>query len=218
MMHDLENARRQMIDQQVRAGEVLDPRVLDALASVRREHYVPEAYRDVAFADAELPLGHGQAMLTPQLEGRILQALAVESTDRVLEVGTGSGFFAACLARLGGTVRSLEIHGDLADRASRALRAAAVTSVSVEVTDALRLAAEPGYDVIALTASLPAYDPRFEQALRPGGRLFVAVGAAPAMQALLVTRSDADHWLRTPLFETVIPPLIGAAAPARFVF
>lgn len=217
-MHNLENARRQMIDHQVRAWQVLDPRVLDTLAAVQRERFVPEAYRDVAFADTEIPLGHGQGMLAPMLEGRILQALAVGRTDLVLEVGTGSGFFAACLAHLGGAVRSLEFHGDLAEAASRALRAAAVANVKVEHADAMRLAAQERYDVIALTASLPVYDARFEQALRPGGRLFVAVGAAPAMRALLVTRVDADQWLRTPLFETAITPMIGAVTPARFEF
>lgn len=217
-MQRIEDARRQMIDQQVRAWEVLDPRVLDTLASVPRERFVPEAYRDVAFADTELPIGHGQRMLSPQLEGRILQALAIGRTDRVLEVGTGSGFLAACLARLGGTVRSLEFHGDLAERASRALRGAAVANVIVDHADAMRLDPDACYDVIAVTASLPVYDTRFEQALRPAGRLFVAVGAAPAMQALLVTRTAADQWLRTPLFETMIPPLIGAVTPARFEF
>ena len=136
----------------------------------------------------------------------------------MLEVGTGSGFLAACLARLGGTVRSLEFHGDLAERASRALRGAAVANVIVDHADAMRLDPDACYDVIAVTASLPVYDTRFEQALRPAGRLFVAVGAAPAMQALLVTRTAADQWLRTPLFETMIPPLIGAVTPARFEF
>ncbi len=217
-MHNLEDARRQMIDHQVRAWEVLDPRVLDTLAAVRREDFVPDAYREVAFADTGIPLGHGQCMLAPKLEGRILQALAVGRTDVVLEAGTGSGFFAACLAHLGGTVRSLEFHGDLAEAAARVLRAAAVANVQVEHADAMRLAAQEHYDVIALTASLPVYDPRFEQALRPGGRLFVAVGAAPAMQAMLVTRADEDQWVRTALFETSIPPMIGAVTPARFEF
>lgn len=217
-MHDLERARRQMIDHQVRAWEVLDPRVLDTLAALRREHYVPEAYRDVAFADMEIPLGHGQHMLAPKLEGRILQALAAVRTDDVLEVGTGSGFFTACLAHLAGTVRSLEIHVDLAQAAARSLRAAAVPNVQVENMDALRLAEEARYDVIAMTAALPVYDTRFEKALRMGGRLFVAVGAAPAMQALLVTRAGEDQWVRTPLFETVISPMIGAATPPRFEF
>lgn len=217
-MHDRDIARRQMIDQQVRAWEVLDPRVLETLAAVPREHYVPETYRGVAFADTEIPLGHGQCMLAPKLEGRILQSLAADRSDAVLEVGTGSGFFAACLAHLADNVRSLEIHADLAQTAAQALRAAAVANVNVENSDASRLQEDSRYDVIAVTASLPRYDSRFEQALRPGGRLFVAVGAAPAMQALLVTRVDADQWVRETLFETVITPMIGAMQSPRFVF
>lgn len=217
-MHKLEDARRQMIEQQVRAWQVLDPRVLQALAAVRRERFVPEEYRDVAFADTAIPLAQGQCMLTPTIEGRILQALAVERGEEALEVGTGSGFFAACLAQLGATVRSLELYGGLAESASRALRDAGVVNVTVEQADALHVADELRYDVIALTASLPVYDARFERALRPGGRLFVAVGTTPAMQAMRVTRTGTDEWLRTPLFETVIPALVGAATPPRFEF
>lgn len=217
-MQQPEDAARQMIDQQVRAWEVLDPRVLHTLASVPREHFVPEAYRDVAFADTGLPIGHGQRMLPPQLVGRILQALAVERSDRVLEAGTGSGFLTACLAHLGGAVHSLEIHGDLAEAASRSLHSAAVANATVDHADALRLTDEDRYDVVALTASLPVYDARFERALRPAGRLFVVVGAPPAMQALLVTRTAREQWLRTPLFETAIAPMIGAVTPARFEF
>jgi len=218
-MHtDFERARQQMIDQQVRAWDVLDDRVLEVLEQVRREHYVPEAYRDVAFADAPIPLGHGQAMLPPKIDGRILQALAVQRSDEVLDVGTGSGFLAACLARLGRQVRSLDIFADLTEAARRALKTDSVGNVIVEAGDASRLEATGAYDVIAVTASLPVYDPRFERALRPGGRLFVVVGTVPVMEARLVTRVGEDQWTREALFETVIEPMINAAQPPGFVF
>jgi protein-L-isoaspartate(D-aspartate) O-methyltransferase len=213
-----EAARRQMIEQQVRAWAVLDPRVLETLAAVPREHFVPEGYRGVAFADAEIPIGHDQAMLAPALEGRILQALALERGERVLEVGTGSGFFAACLDHLSGDVESLEIHADLAEGARRSLAAAGVARVRVEAADVFARTLAPGYRAIVLTGSLPAYDPRFERALAVGGRLFAVVGSAPAMEARLVTRTADDAWLSESLFETCIAPLIHAAVPTRFRF
>lgn len=218
MNANLDTARRQMIDQQVRAWEVLDERVLVALAGVRREDFVPEDFRGVAFADAAIPLAHGQHMLPPQIEGRILQALALSPGEDVLEVGTGSGFFAACLARLARRVRSLEIFADLAAGARDRLAAAGVGNVTVETADALQTAEGARYDAIAVTASLPVYVDRFARILRPGGRLFVVVGMAPVMEARLVTRTGADAWTATSLFETVIDPLINAPAPPRFHF
>ena len=218
MKADVESARRQMIDQQVRAWDVLDDRVLGVLAEVPRERFVPEAYRDVAFADTPIPLGHGQCMLPPKVEGRILQALAPGRSDEVLEIGTGSGFFAACLARLSRHVRTLEIDPDLSRHASRVLSDFPVTNVTVETADASKLDESGLYDAIALTASLPVYDPRFERALRPGGRLFVVVGRAPVMEARLVTRVGDDQWVSEALFETVIPPMINALQPEAFRF
>jgi protein-L-isoaspartate(D-aspartate) O-methyltransferase len=218
MTLDVEFARRQMIDQQVRAWDVLDDRVLEALASVPREHFVPEAYREVAFADTAIPLGHGQSMLPPKVEGRCLQALAIGRGDNVLEIGTGSGFFAACLARMGRKVRTLEILPELAQGAERALKGLSVTNVTVESADAAKLAPDPRYDVIAITASLPVYDPRFERALNPGGRLFVVVGSGPVMDARLVTRESEDQWVDEVLFETVVTPMINAPRPGAFTF
>ena len=218
MKADIESARRQMIDQQVRAWEVLDDRVLGTLAAVPREHFVPEAYRGVAFADASIPLGHGQCMLPPKVDGRILQALSLDRSDEVLEVGTGSGFFAACLARLSRHVRTLEIFPGLSQGAAGRLAGLSVTNVTVEVADASKLDESGLYDAIALTASLPVYDPRFERALRPGGRLFAVVGRAPVMEARLVTRVTDDQWVAETLFETVIPPLINAMQPQAFRF
>ena len=218
MVEPLETARQQMIGQQVRSWDVLDARVLDALAAVPRERFVPEAYRGVAFADAPIPIGHGQFMLAPKVEGRILQALAPTRGERVLEVGAGSGFFAACLAELAGSAESLEIHGDLAASARRNLAAAGIRGVTVTDVDALRHPLAGGYQVIALTGSLPVYDPRFEQALAIGGRLFAVVGQAPVMQARLVTRTADAAWLSESLFETCIEPLLHAAVPSRFHF
>jgi protein-L-isoaspartate(D-aspartate) O-methyltransferase len=213
-----EAARRQMIDQQVRAWEVLDPRVLDTLAAVPRERFVPEAYRAVAFADAPIPIGHGQWMLPPALEGRILQALAPVRGERVLEVGTGTGFFAACLAHLTGSVDSIEIHGELAAGAARAIEAAGISRVSIETADALARDYDGGYQVVAVTGSLPAPERRFERALAVGGRLFVVVGSGPAMEARLVTRTGEESWLSEVLFETRIEPLLLRNAPSRFRF
>jgi len=213
-----EAARRQMIDQQVRTWDVLDPRVLDALASVPRERFVPEAYRGVAFADAAIPIGRGQYMLPPALEGRMLQALAPMRGERALEIGTGSGFFAACLAHLTGTVDSIEIHSDLASAAARAIGEQGIARVAIETGDALAREYEAAYEVVAVTGSLPAPEPRLERALVVGGRMFVVIGSAPVMDARLVTRTGADSWLSEALFETRIEPLLLPVAPSRFRF
>jgi protein-L-isoaspartate(D-aspartate) O-methyltransferase len=217
-MLDLETARRQMIEQQVRAWDVLDVRVLEAMERVRREEFVTPAYRELAFADMTLPIGHGQNMLAPKVEGRILQSLELTPDDAVLEIGTGSGWFAACLGALSRTVHSVEIFPDLAAGARASLAKAAVHNVTVEVADVFALAGLEGHDVIVLTGSLPVYDPRFEQALRPGGRLFAVVGQGPVMEARRVTCVGHGEWLRESLFETVMDPLLHAAEPPKFVF
>ena len=213
-----EAARRQMIDQQVRTWSVLDPRVLDALGAIPREKFVPEAYRGVAFADAPIPIGHGQWMLAPALEGRILQALAPVRGERVLEIGTGSGFFAACLAHLTGSVVSVEIHAELAAGAARAIGELGISRVTLETGDGLAREFDAAYEVIAVTGALPAPERRLEQALVIGGRMFVVIGTAPVMEARLVTRTGEDSWLSEPLFETRIDPLIQPVAPSRFRF
>ena len=211
-------ARRQMIEQQVRTWDVLDSRVLEAIGSVRRELFVPEAYRGVAFADAPIPIGHGQHMLPPALEGRILQALAPLRGERALEIGTGSGFFAACLAELTGSVDSIEIHADLAARAARSIAEAGISRVNLATGDAFARDDEAAYEVIAVTGSVAAPERRFERALAVGGRMFVVVGEGPAMEARLVTRTGQEAWLSEPLFETWIEPLIQPASPSRFRF
>jgi len=215
---NVELARRQMIEQQVRAWSVLDERVLGAMAQVRRELFVPDGFREVAFADTNIPLGHGQSMLAPKVEGRVLQSLELGATDQVLEVGTGSGFLSACLARLAHHVRSLEIFPDLSARAVENLRASGISGVSVETLDAMTMAEEHRYDAIAVTGSLPAYDERFQRALKVGGRMFIVVGDAPVMDALLVRRLSRDQWVRESLFETILEPLVNAPQPSRFLF
>lgn len=218
----LESARQQMVEQQVRTWEVLDATVLQVLGAVHRENFVPTPYRNVAFADGSVPLGHGQAMLAPKIDGKILQALAVAKSDQVLDVGTGSGFLAACLGRLAEHVRTVEIFPDLAERAAANLHAAAANNVLVEVADAFKLADEERFDAIAITGSLPTLDRLggdcFSRALKVGGRMFLVIGAAPVMQAIKITRAGRNEWQREELFETVIPPLVNAAQPSAFVF
>ncbi len=217
-MLNVEFARTQMIAQQVRAWSVFDERVLATLDAVRREDFVPENFRECAFADTPIPLGHGQVMLPPKVDGRILQALDLGKSDAVMEVGTGTGFLTACLAALAGSVRSVEIYPDLAALATRNLRAAGVTGVSVETLDAWRCDEVSRYDAIVVSGSIPTYDARFERALKAGGRLFVVVGQSPAMQAMLVRRAGDTPAVRTSLFETDIPALVNAQQPSRFVF
>jgi protein-L-isoaspartate(D-aspartate) O-methyltransferase len=211
-------ARQQMVDQQIRTWEVLDPRVLDALSAVPREAFVPPEYRELAFADAPIPIGFGQTMLAPNLQGRILQALGVTATDSVLEIGTGLGYLSACLSLLGASTRSIDIHAGLIAKAAVNLRAVPQANVNLEVRDAFAAAPLGEYDAVAVTGSLPVYDTRFERLLRVGGRLFAIVGTAPAMDAILVRRADNHEWIRESLFETVVEPLVNATAAQKFVF
>jgi protein-L-isoaspartate(D-aspartate) O-methyltransferase len=217
------SAREQMIEQQVRAWDVLDARVLAAMRAVPRELFVPESQRFRAYADAEVPLAHGQHMLRPSVAGRILQALLPQPGESVLEIGTGSGFLTAALRAMAGRVRSLEIFPALAAAARANLAALAVADVEILEADALQVV-QPGaavdarYGAIAITASLPLYDERFERLLSVGGRLLVVVGAWPVMEARLVRRTAEDRFTSASLFETVIDPLIHAARPPKFVF
>lgn len=207
-----------MVEQQVHAWDVFDERVLNVMREIRREEFAPAPFSPIAFADAAIPLPHGQSMLPAKIQGRILQALAPAATDTALEVGSGSGYLSACLGRLTARVRAVEIFPELAELTRRNLFAAAVNNVSVEVGDALQLTEQSTYDVIAVTGSLPLYDERFQQALRIGGRLFIVVGQAPVMEAWKVTRVGEREWQRESLFETVLAPLVNAPRPSEFVF
>jgi len=212
------DAREQMIEQQVRAWEVLDERVLDAMRRVPRELFVPRAQRYRAYADVEVPLARGQHMLRPSVAGRLLQALLPSDGEQVLEIGAGSGFLSACLRAMATHVRSLELFPELADEARRNLALLGMRDVEVVDADALQSDGGARYDVIAVTASLPVYDARFERMLAVGGRLFVVVGEAPVMDARLVRRTAEDSVATQSLFETVIDPLVNAARPPAFTF
>ncbi|NIM28186.1 MAG: methyltransferase domain-containing protein [Gammaproteobacteria bacterium] len=215
---NLEQARFNMVEQQIRTWEVLDQKVLDIMAEVPREDFVPAAYRNLAFADTCIPLPHGQTMMLPRVEARMLQALQIEPGDRVLEVGTGSGFVTALLARLAAHVTSVEIHDALRRDAEDKLERHGIDNVELFTGDACHGWDQGApYDVIAVTGSLPVLDERFQASLATGGRLFVIVGQEPAMEALLVTRTGASQWSTESLFETVVPPLIGVDQPERFV-
>ena len=208
-----------MTFQQVRAWSVLDEQVLDAMQRLRRELFVPEAWRGATYGDLPIALGDGQHMLRPSVAGRLLQAIALKRGDRVLEIGTGSGYVTACLAMLATHVLSLEIRPALAQRARANLAAAAIGNAEVEEADAFAWdAGSPRFDAIVITGSLPVADPRFEAWLKPGGRLYVVIGAAPVMEATL-TRLDASGTAsRFGLFETVVDPLDHAPTVAGFTF
>lgn len=216
---DVERARFNMVEQQIRTWEVLDQRVLDLLLRVHREDFVPEAYRTLAFADMEIPIGHGEKMLQPKLEARMLQALEIAATDRILEVGTGSGHMTALLACLGQHVYSVDIVPEFTRSAAARLAAHDIRNVTLETGDAARgWTSQAPYDVIVLTGSVPVLPPAFQDSLKPGGRLLAVVGEAPVMEAQLITRMEAGACRSAGLFETCIAPLKNAQQPARFVF
>ena len=207
-----------MIDQQVRAWTVLDSAVLGVLSAVRREDFVPGSYQSVAFADMEIPLGHGEFMMTPTVEGRVLQALDLIGNEHVLEIGTGSGFLTACLAKLSRTVTSVDIHEDFVRTAARKLANAGIDNIDLRTMDATRELPGERYDAIAVTGSIESLDPRFVNALKPDGRLFVVVGSPPVMEARLVRHEGDTDWRGETLFETSLGPLVHGTLPPQFVF
>jgi protein-L-isoaspartate(D-aspartate) O-methyltransferase len=210
--------REQMIEQQVRAWDVLDQRVLDVFRKVPRDRFAPEQQRFRAYADAEVPLPHGQRMLRPSVVGRLLQALELTGTEQVLEIGTGSGFVTACLRTAAARVRSIEIYPELAEMARRNLDSQGLRDVDVVTADALQIDTGTRYNAIAVTGSLPVYDERFQRQLEIGGRLFVVVGEPPVMEARLIRRTAEGSWSSESLFETVIDPLVNAQRLPEFRF
>jgi len=214
---NLEQARSQMLGQQIRAWEVLDDRVLGALGDIPRESFVPDAYRDLAFADMEIPLAHSQQMLAPKVEGRLLQALCLESSDDVLEIGTGTGFLTACLAQLASSVVSIDIYEDFSRDAKEKVEKLELGDIEFRTEDALVMGHQEQYDAIAVSGSIPNLDEHFIRMLRPGGRLFVIVGREPVMDARVVTMHQRGDYTQQSLFESVIAPLINADRPLPFV-
>ena len=216
---DFEKARFNMVEQQIRPWEVLDTNVLDTLLDLKREDFVPAAHRALAFADVELPLPNGHHMLSPKVEARILQAVQVRKSDKVLEIGTGSGFMAALLAAHADHVTTIELDPELATLARAHLAAAHIHNVSVEEGDGARgWAAKAPYDVIVLSGSTPVLAPALLSQLKVGGRLFAVVGTAPAMQAQLITRVGESQFQTVGLFETCIGALTHAPQAERFSF
>ena len=217
---DIERARFNMVEQQIRPWEVLDTEVLGLFQRCPRDAFVPEEYRALAYADTRIPLSEGQVMMLPREEARLLQALQLGPRDAVLEVGTGSGYLTALLAALARHVTSVEISPALAARAGRNLAAQGIYNVTLEVGDGRLGWPDRGapYDAIALTGSVYELDPALLEQVEVGGRLFAIVGQAPAMEARLVTRTSSRQWDTESLFETVVPPLIGAGPPPRFDF
>lgn len=213
---DYARARELMVEQQVRPWDVLDARVLAALSSIPRDAFVPPAHRALAYVDVALPLAHGEVMMKPVVEGRMLQALALTPSDEVLEIGTGSGFATACLGRLARDVVSLELHADLADAARASLVAQNLAgNIRIETADALAWTTERRFDAICVTGAVDRIPSRFLEWLRPGGRLFVVQGRSPVMDALLV-RNDVNGRRIESLFETDLPYLVGAAPAPTF--
>jgi protein-L-isoaspartate(D-aspartate) O-methyltransferase len=218
-MLDMERARFNMIEQQIRPCEVLDGRILELLKHVRRENFVPEKMREMAFMDMEIPLGYGAYMWQPKLEARCLQELHLGRNDRVLEVGTGSGYLAALLSMLAGHVTTVEIVPELSAMAKQHFQAHHRDKITLEIGDAaLGWGGGASYDVIVLTGSTPVLPATFQNSLNVGGRLFAIVGDAPVMEAKLITRVAQDTYETVNIMEACVKPLQNALQPERFVF
>jgi protein-L-isoaspartate(D-aspartate) O-methyltransferase len=221
MTFDFGKAREAMVEQQVRPWDVLDPRVLEVLASLPRDAFVSETHRALAYADLALPIGHGEFMMKPVIEGRALQALALAPTETVLEIGTGSGFLTACLGRLSRSVTSLERHPEMVEAARARLSLQGVTNAIVEHADAFTWSSDQRFDAICVTAAADVVPSRFLQWLRPGGRMFIVRGRAPVMEAVLVHRdggTDVNAHRIESLFETDLSYLAGAEPVPGFTF
>jgi protein-L-isoaspartate(D-aspartate) O-methyltransferase len=219
MAMNFEQARLNMVENQVRPWEVLNGRVLEVISRVHREDFVDSAHRQIAFADLCLPLGHGEVMMKPVVEGRVLQALELQPTDRVLEIGTGSGFLTACLAGLAAHVTSLDLHADFTAAAAQRLQLAGVGNITLATGEAVNEWQPDGlFDALVVTGAVFDIPPRWFDWLKPGARLLAVRGLSPVQQATLLTREDAGRYREETLFETDLPYLIHAEPPQRFVF
>ncbi|MBL1275140.1 MAG: protein-L-isoaspartate O-methyltransferase [Ectothiorhodospiraceae bacterium] len=219
MDSNTEQARFNMIEQQIRPAEVLDMRVLDVIADTPREAFIADEYQGLAFSDINIPLPNGQVMMKPIMEGRLLQALDVQSDHQILEIGTGSGYFTALLAKLGAQVHSVDIENDFVTTAQQKLDALGIRNVKLSQGDAAHGWDQNGpFDAIAITGSFPILPESFQQQLKVGGRLVAIVGQSPAMQVLLITRISDAQWSTECLFETDFPALTNAEKPSAFVF
>jgi protein-L-isoaspartate(D-aspartate) O-methyltransferase len=215
---NLDLARHNMIEQQLRTWEVLDARVLEAVEALPREQFVPREFRRLAYSDCRIPLPCGQVMMAPKVEARMLQLLAIQPGDRVLEIGTGSGYVTALIARLGGEVTSVEYHEALSHAARAKLKDEGIDAELI-VGDGLHGWRDGApYDVIAVTGSIAEYDTAIGEQLNAGGRLFVVCGRSPVMKATLIERVDDTAWSKEAVFETDLPALIGVPEPDRFEF
>jgi len=216
---NLEQARLNMVESQIRPWEVLDQTVLDLLLTIKREEFAPEKYRALAFADMEIPLGQDEVMLAPKIEARMLQELDIRKTDKILEVGTGSGYVTALLSKLGGQVISVERLAEFSQGAARKLAGHGISNAQLIVGDSAEgWPALAPYDVILLTGSVPVLPASFQRQLAAGGRLLAVVGDEPVMTATLINRMGAGMFNSVGLFETSIPPLRNVKQPERFVF
>jgi protein-L-isoaspartate(D-aspartate) O-methyltransferase len=219
MAMNFDQARQNMVENQVRPWEVLDARVLDVLGRVRREEFVAPEHRQLAFADLCLPLGHGEVMMKPVLEGRVLQALALKPEDQVLEIGTGSGFLTACLASLAAQVTSVDMHADFTAAAGQRLKAAGIANAQLVTGEAINGWQPQGsFDAVVVTGAVYSIPERFLGWLKPGGRLLVVRGESPVQQVMLLTHEGNGRYREEILLETDLPYLANAEPPRRFVF
>ncbi len=215
---NIDFARQKMIEQQVRTWEVSNPDVLNVLSTTPREQFVPFGYEALAFADTQIPIGHGQSMLTPMLEGRILQTLELGGNENILEIGSGVGYLTACLSRLAQHITSLEIHDEFRKRAAENLADAGVDNVELLSMDATQELPDRQFDVVVVGGSIQTFDTRFVDALTIGGMLFVIIGDAPAMEARIVRKTGENDWESECLFETELTPLINGSLVTAFRF
>ncbi len=216
---NFEQARFNMVEQQVRTWEVLDERVLELLEITHREDFVPVRYRKMAFTDMAIPLDHGQTMMKPVIEGRLLQALELKSGETVLEIGTGSGFITACLAQLAKHVVSVDVHEQFSNEVASRLKEKGIQNVELETGNAMTgWQPEQAHDVLVVTGSVPSVPDHFRGWVNPGGRIFIVCGEEPAMEAKLFTKLNATQWREESLFETDLARLIDAEKAPEFEF